>query len=298
MVVGLIGLGKMGMPMAQRLVKAGHEVHVYDRSLELLETAVGFGAQKALGVSELVTALGSKPVVWLMIPANAVDAQLQELAGVLPEGSIVIDGGNSDYRKTVARAEEAAKHGVAWIDIGTSGGILGGDSGYAMMVGGKQPAVQTIWPLVEALGAPEGFLHVGPPGSGHYVKMVHNAIEYGMMQSYAEGYRLLKEGPFTQLDLGAIGNSWQHGSIVASLLNQLTAEALTENPQLEGIDGYVAESGEARWALEASREYKVDMPAIQASLDVRIASQAGRVSFTTKLLAAMRNKFGGHSINK
>jgi 6-phosphogluconate dehydrogenase len=233
-----------------------------------------------------------------MIPAQVVDQQLRELLPHLPKGSVIIDGGNSDYRLTLKRSQQAQAAGVTLVDVGTSGGVLGGDRGYCMMVGGEDAAVAQLTPLFEALAEPQGWQHVGPSGAGHYVKMVHNAIEYGLMESYAEGYHMLKEGPFDGLDLARIGGLWQHGSIIDSLLNDLIQEALTENPTLEGIEGSVAESGEARWTLEEAAQHHISLPAIQAALDVRLQSQKGQTNFATKLLAAMRNKFGGHALNK
>ncbi|MDB5165004.1 MAG: gnd, 6-phosphogluconate dehydrogenase, decarboxylating, partial [Candidatus Saccharibacteria bacterium] len=186
------------------------------------------------------------------------------------------------------------------IDIGTSGGVWGYQNGFSMMVGGDSTEVVTaLEPVLKTLAAPEGaYYHFGPSGNGHYVKMVHNAIEYGMMESLAEGYRMLKEGPYKSTDLAAAGDVWQHHSVVTSWLNELSQSALAENPELEGIDGFVAESGEARWTLETAKELGIPMPSIQASFDVRLASQKGEVNFATKLLAAMRNKFGGHELNK
>jgi 6-phosphogluconate dehydrogenase len=297
MKLGFIGLGKMGGQMVERLLQNGHELLVLDLNIDAVRSAVSHGATAAANRQELVTSLGTV-IIWLMIPAQYVDTELNELLKVVPRGSILIDGGNSDYRLTRSRAVLCEQHGVQWVDVGTSGGILGKDVGFSMMVGGDASAVATIKPVITALAQDKGWHHFGAAGSGHYTKMVHNAIEYGLMQSYAEGYRLLKEGPYQNIDLSAAGEVWEHGSIIASLLNELTRQALTENPKLEGINGYVAESGETRWALETAREFNISMPSIEASFQVRLNSQNGDTSFTTKLLAAMRNKFGGHTINK
>jgi 6-phosphogluconate dehydrogenase len=234
-----------------------------------------------------------------MIPADAVEDEMAAVIDLMPHGGTIIDGGNSDYRQTMRRAGLAAERGVQLVDVGTSGGILAAKDGYCLMIGGDRATADTLRPLFEALAQPGGWGYFGPAGAGHYVKMVHNAIEYGMMESYAEGYRLLSEGrSFPSLNLSQIALVWQHGSIVASTLNSLTGEIFRANPTLDGIDGFVAESGEAKWALETAKDESIPQPAIQAALDVRTASQAGDTSFATKLLAAMRNAFGGHAINK
>ncbi len=234
-----------------------------------------------------------------MIPAQFVETELADWLAAIPAGSIIIDGGNSDFRLSGPRAELAAANDIAFIDVGTSGGVLGAANGFSLMVGGSQEAVATIEPILQILSQPNGgYRHVGPVGSGHFVKMVHNAIEYGMMQSLAEGYHLLKEGPYAGLNLSDIGELWQQGSIIGSNLNGITAQALKENPELEGIAGTVAESGEARWALEVAHAAGIAMPDIEAALQIRYASQQGNVNFATKLLAAMRNGFGGHDINQ
>ena len=298
MKLGFIGLGKMGSPMVERLQSAGHHVIVYDLNSEARQAVAQLGATAADSPDNLIAQLGQPAIVWLMIPAAAVDGQLRELLLRLKPGSIIIDGGNSNYRHSVDRAKLARGHHVGFVDVGTSGGVLGGKQGYCLMVGGSDGDVATSTPLFQALAQPQGWQHVGPSGTGHFVKMVHNAIEYGLMESYAEGYRLLKDGPFDGLELGRIGSLWQHGSIIASLLNELTAQALTENPELQGIDGYVAESGETRWTLEEAKRLGIELPAIQAAFDVRVASQQGKTNFATKLLAAMRHQFGGHNLNK
>ncbi len=297
MKLGFMGLGKMGQPMVGRLLEAGHEVVVRDMQPEAVQLAVSRGAVAATDVAAMLSQL-DPVIVWLMIPANLVDTQLDELLGQVGEGSIIIDGGNSNFQLTLKRAKKAAAKGVRFVDVGTSGGILGGEHGYCLMAGGDDDAVSTLQPLFEALAQPGGFLHVGPAGSGHFVKMVHNGIEYGAMQALAEGYHLMKEGQFKKLDLAAIGKLWQHGSINESLLNRLTAEALAENPEMEGISGYVATSGEGDWAAATARELGIPVPVLDAALAVRVASQSGKIHFGTKVLAAQRNQFGGHAINK
>lgn len=298
--IGFSGLGRMGGNMVARLLQNGHEVVVLNRSPEPVEAAVKLGATAAADYGDLVSKLegGEGPVaIWLMLPSDVTDEHFAKALEVMPSESILIDGGNSDYRRSRERGAEAEHKNIRFLDIGTSGGILGRERGYAMMIGGNAEAAKSLQPIFDSLAPTDGWGYFGPAGSGHFTKMVHNAIEYGIMESYAEGYRLLKEGPFNDIDLQKASDVWQHGSIVESLLNDLTRQALAENPTLEGIEGVVAESGEARWALETAKELGIPMPSIQASFDVRLASQKGEITFATKLLAAMRNKFGGHALN-
>lgn len=301
MKITIVGLGKMGHQIALKLQQASHEVQGVVRRQEQAD------ALNAEGLNVTATREGirdfygaEQPVLWLMIPAENVDSELDAWLEILPAGSIIIDGGNSDYRLTKQRFEKSAAKSIHFLDIGTSGGVHGLTNGFSMMIGGPREAYDAVVPVIQVLALPLGaFQHFGPSGSGHYVKMVHNAIEYGMMQSLAEGYQMLEEGAYKgEINLGAAGEVWQHGSVVTSWLNELTRQAITENPTLEGIDGFVAESGEARWTLESAQELGIPLPAIQAAFDVRLRSQQGEVNFATKLLAAMRNKFGGHAINK
>jgi 6-phosphogluconate dehydrogenase len=296
MKVGFSGLGRMGGNMVARLLEKSQEVIVMNRSPGPVKAAMKLGAEAADSYEDLIRKL-DPVVVWLMLPEDVTDSHFNQVLPLIPKGGILIDGGNSNFNNSIRRAKQAASRGVRFLDIGTSGGILGRKNGYAMMIGGDNQAVEAITPLLEALAPPDGWAHFGPAGSGHFVKMVHNAIEYGMMESYAEGYRMLKEGPFKSIDLAKAGEVWQHGSIVESLLNELARQALAENPQMAGVEGVVAESGEARWALQTAKELGIDMPAIRASFDVRLGSQKGEKTFATKLLAAIRNKFGGHEIN-
>ena len=301
MKIAVVGLGRMGMQIARKLSEDGHQVIAHDRSPEPIQEAVGHGAKAAATREDIIAAFGSDQVVlWIMIPSDVVEAEFDAWLKLVPKGSVLVDGGNSDFRLTQKRAEKAAAAGSSWIDVGTSGGVWGYQNGFSMMVGGDKPGVAAIEPILKTMAKPEGaYFHFGPSGSGHYVKMVHNAAEYGMMESLAEGYRMLKDGAFKdQLDLAAAGDVWQHHSVVTSWLNELCQSALAENPTLEGIEGFVAESGEARWTLETAKELNIDLPAIQSAFDVRVASQKGEINFATKLLAAMRNKFGGHELNK
>ncbi len=289
----------MGGQIARKLYDNGHTVVAHNRSAEKVDEAKAYGAIGAYADQDVIDAFDGDPVVlWIMLPADIIDSKVDEWLQILPKGSVIIDGGNSDYRGDPARAERATSAGVELLDIGTSGGVWGLENGFSMMVGGDKAAYNTLTPVLDTLAQPNGgHQHFGPSGSGHFVKMVHNAIEYGMMQSLAEGYRVLKEGPYKDLDLAAAGDVWQQSSVVTSWLNDLTRQALHENPNMDGISGVVAESGEARWTLETAKDFGIPMPAIQASFDVRLASQQGQTDFSTKLLAAMRAKFGGHDIN-
>lgn len=299
MKIAIHGLGRMGIQIARKLAEDGHEVIAHNRSPEPIEEAKKYGAKGASSKKEVVDAFGGEPAtIWLMIPAEVVDEQLDEWLKLVPSGSTLIDGGNSDFRLTQKRSALVAGQGSQLIDIGTSGGVWGYKNGFSMMAGGDKAAFNTVKPALETLSKPGGaFDYFGLSGAGHFVKMVHNAIEYGMMESLAEGYRMLKDGPYKELNLAAAGEVWSHGSVIVSWLNELARDALSENPELDGIEGVVAESGEARWTLEVAREINLPMPSIQASFDVRLASQKGEVNFATKLLAAIRNKFGGHEIN-
>lgn len=300
MKVIVVGLGKMGMQIVERFVEHKHNVIAIDPEPAAVKLAVEKGATSAVSRAKAAEQFdGQQVVVWLMIPAHIVDGELAAWLEVLPSASIIIDGGNSDFRLTKKRFQTARDKGVELIDVGVSGGILGIKNGFSMMVGGNQETASKIVPLLDSLALPRGGHHYfGDSGAGHYVKMVHNAIEYGVMESLAEGYRMLSEGPYEHMDVAAAGAVWQKESIIASDLNQLCAEIMAENPRLSEIDGYVAESGEARWTLEVAKAKDITLPAIQSALDVRVASENGEVNFATRMLAALRNKFGGHHLNK
>ena len=299
MKLGMIGLGKMGEQMVIRLIKAGHEVVVTDLDKDAIERSVSNGAVAAKDRADLVSKLGEKAVVWVMIPAQFVTDEIAALVELLPKDSIIIDGGNSDYRQTVLHTKTTSTRGIELVDVGTSGGVLGLEKGFSMMAGGSNDAIATVTPVLDALAQPSGWAHFGSTGSGHFIKMVHNGIEYGIMEAYAEGYHVIEEmKDFGPLDLAKIADVWQHGSIIASSLNEIAGSVLRENPTLEGIDGYVAESGEARWTIETAKTHEIEVPVIKASLAVRKASARGETNFATKLLAAMRHGFGGHKVNK
>jgi 6-phosphogluconate dehydrogenase len=295
------GLGRMGMQIARKLAEGDHEVIAHNRSREPIEEAVGYGAQAAYTKQEAIQAFnGNQVIVWVMLPAEIVDEQVDEWLSLAPKGSIIIDGGNSNFRLTQKLNEVVRAKGSTLVDVGTSGGVWGYQNGFCMMAGcNDESTFKVVEPALRTLAAPEGAYHYfGESGSGHFVKMTHNAIEYGIMESLAEGYHMLKEGPYKHLDLAAAGDVWQHHSVITSWLNELARDSVQENPELEGIEGFVAENGEARWTLETAQELGIPMPSIQASFDVRLASQQGKVNYATKLLAAIRNKFGGHAVNK
>ncbi len=300
MKIAVVGLGKMGSQIARKLHENNFTVIAHSLHKESVEEMRKLGMVPAYSKEEVISLFKKEPVIiWLMIPAEVMEKELKDWLKLAPKGSILIDGGNSDFRLTKKRALVASKRGSFLLDVGTSGGIWGYKNGFAMMAGGDKKEFKKVEGVLQTLAKPAGaYFHFGESGAGHYVKMTHNAIEYGMMESLAEGYRLLKEGPYKNIDLAAAGEVWQHHSVITSWLNELSRDALKENPGLKGIDGFVAESGEARWALETAKKLKIETPSIQAAFDVRLESQKGKVNFATKLLAAMRNSFGGHKINK
>jgi 6-phosphogluconate dehydrogenase len=301
MKIAIHGLGRMGSQIARKLAESEDmSVIAHNRSPEPIEEAAGYGAVGAYSKQEVVDAFeGQQVVLWLMLPAEIIDDQLSEWLAILPKGSLIIDGGNSDFRLTKKRSDLVSASESSLMDVGVSGGVWGYQNGFSMMAGADNVAdFKQTEEALKILAAPEGdYAYFGPSGSGHFVKMTHNAIEYGMMESLAEGYRLLKEGPYENLDLSAASRVWQKHSVITSWLNQLIDEVMNENPELEGIDGKVAQSGEAMWALEVGKQLGIDMPAINEALKVRQNSQNEQISYATKLLSAMRNKFGGHNLN-
>jgi 6-phosphogluconate dehydrogenase len=294
---GMIGLGRMGANMVTRLLEAGHEMAVHDVSPDAAGPLVERGAVSAASLAELVEMLEPPRVLWLMVPAGDItEATLQALVPLLRAGDTVIDGGNSLYKDSMRRAAELQHAGIDFVDAGTSGGIWGLREGYSLMVGGRDEAVSRIRPLLEALApAPDrGWAHVGPAGAGHFVKMIHNGIEYGMMQAYAEGFALMRRKTEFDLDLAEVAEVWRHGSVVRSWLLDLTADVLTENPALDGVAPWVADSGEGRWTVAEAIELDVPAPVITMSLIQRLRSRDEQ-SYGDRLLAAMRRAFGGHA---
>jgi 6-phosphogluconate dehydrogenase len=300
MKVAISGLGKMGSQMAQILKENGHEVLTHDTDIDQRKRIASLGFQTFENPIDLVHAFGTERIIiWLMIPAQFVEEALNQWLIILQPGDIIIDGGNSDYRQTIIHAQKAAAVQVNFLDVGTSGGILGLKNGFSLMVGGDEETYKYCEPLIKSLSHPNGtFKYFGASGSGHFIKMVHNAIEYGMMESLAEGYHLIKDGPYRNINLVNVAAVWQKGSIIESSLNGLALDIFKENPNLDGIEGFVAESGEAKWAIESAKAGGFAMPSIKAARQVRLDTAQGEVSFATKLLAALRNKFGGHAINK
>ncbi|TDJ57761.1 MAG: decarboxylating 6-phosphogluconate dehydrogenase [Nitrospina sp.] len=294
MKIGFVGLGKMGGNMVERLLLAGHEVVAFDRSPEVVAQVVAKGAVGAESFEDLARILPDRKIIWLMVPAGApVDESIATFLPLLRRDDILIDGGNSYWRDTQKRAEEIHGQGVHFIDCGTSGGIWGLKNGYCLMYGGPREACDAVDPIFKTLAPPQGALYAGPSGAGHFVKMVHNGIEYGMMQAYAEGFELMNNSSF-DIDLHAVSQVWQHGSVVRSWLLELAERALGENPQLDGIADFVQDSGEGRWMVQSAMDFDTPVPVITMSLFARFQSRQ-KESFGMKLLAALRNQFGGHA---
>ena len=296
----MIGLGKMGANMTERLLKGGHQVIVYDRDPAPVDAAAALGASPSDSIEDLVNKLSAPQAVWIMVPAGEpTEGVVNALADLLSSGDTVIDGGNSNYKDTLRRAADLRERDLHFVDVGTSGGVWGLAEGYSMMVGGEKEVVDRLRPLFETLSpAPQkGWGHVGPSGAGHFVKMVHNGIEYGLMQAYAEGFEILKVKEDFDLDLHQIAQIWRYGSVVRSWLLDLTAAALSEDQDLSDVKGWVADSGEGRWTVAEAIDVDVPAPVITLSLLMRLASRQEK-SYAAKLLAAMRNQFGGHAVLK
>jgi 6-phosphogluconate dehydrogenase len=298
MELAMIGLGKMGLNMAARLARGGHRVVGYARTAATVDEAIKLGAEGAHSLAEAAGMLKSPRIVWLMVPAGKVtDDTIQELSGLLTSGDTVIDGGNSNYKDSVRHAAMLEPKGIEFIDCGTSGGIWGLREGYSLMIGGKPEAVESMRPIFETLApAPDkGWGRVGPHGAGHFVKMIHNGIEYGMMQAFAEGFSILKAKKEFGMDLAQISHIWQHGSVVRSWLLDLAARALDDDPTLESIVPWVADSGEGRWTVFESIDLDVPAPVLTLALQMRFASRDAE-NYSARMLAALRNQFGGHAI--
>ena len=297
MQLAMIGLGKMGGNMVERLMKHGHSLVAFDRDPATVAKYQGLGAAGAKDLADIVRQMPSPRVIWIMVPAGKpVDSTIDTLLPLLAKGDILIDGGNSFYKDSIARAERLASQGIRFIDSGTSGGIWGLANGYCLMVGGEREAVAHCEPIFTALAQEGGYAHVGPPGAGHYVKMVHNGVEYGMLQAYAEGYEILSASKrFPALDLHQIAELWQHGSVVRSWLNELAVSAFGKDAKLSALKGFVADSGEGRWTVAEAIEEDVPAPVITLSLLMRLRSRQ-EDSFGAKVIAALRNEFGGHAV--
>jgi len=293
MKIGLFGLGKMGVNIALNAMDHGYQIIGFDKNKEKLINVEKKGISVIYSIDSLINELSDNAIIWIMINAgDPVDQVLTKIAPLLKNGAIVIDGGNSFYKDSVRRSKQLSMQGIFFLDIGVSGGVSGARNGASMMVGGNKNAYNTIEPFLKSICVTNGYAHVGPSGSGHYLKMIHNAIEYGMMQAIAEGYEILKESHFN-FDLSEISKVFKNGSVVRSWLIDLLSEQLQEDPSLEKYSGKVGHSGECQWAIEEAKEMGIDIQAIKASLDMRLGSQ-NNPTFGSKTLSAMRYAFGGH----
>lgn len=300
MQLGLIGLGKMGGNMAERIRLGGHQVVGFDFSAEAVAKLTASGNVGVSSLEELASKLQGRKAIWIMVPqGKPVDDTIAKLEPLLNKGDILIDGGNSNYKESIRRHAEVSAKGFHFVDVGTSGGVWGLKEGYSMMIGGDKEPVEFLRPIFEALAPAKdkGWGRVGPAGSGHFVKMVHNGIEYGMMQAFAEGFTIMEKKEELNLDLAQISEIWRHGSVVRSWLLDLTADALSKNPTLDGLEAYVSDSGEGRWTVFEAIDLNVSAPVITESLIRRIRSREEN-NFTDRMLAIMRNAFGGHAVKK
>jgi len=297
MKLGFVGLGKMGGNMVRRLLADRHEVVAWARGEDSVKEAVSYGAVGATSLEDIVPRLSPPRVVWLMIPAgDPVEGSIAALRPLLSKGDVIVDGGNSRFTDSARRAADLAQSGIGFLDAGTSGGIWGRQNGYCLMVGGEADHFRTVEPVFKTLAPPDGYAHVGAAGSGHFVKMVHNAVEYAMLQGYGEGFEMLQASGY-DLDLLKISKLWTHASVVRSWLLDLLVLALEQDPKLATIKGFVQDSGEGRWTLHEAIERAVPMPALAAALFARFTSRQAE-SFSAKVIAALRNQFGGHAVEK
>ncbi len=295
MKIGFVGLGRMGANMVRRLLRDGHQVVAFNRTPDKTREIAGEGAEAAFTLEELVSKLEKPRVVWIMVPAgDATEAQITELMALLEPGDIIVDGGNTNFHDDQRRHPELKAKGVHYVDAGVSGGIWGLANGFCLMVGGEPEPVQHLEPVFRSLAPADGYLHVGGPGAGHYVKMVHNGIEYGMMQAYAEGFEILHSSEY-KLDLRGISHIWNHGSVVRSWLLELAERAFENDQDLAHLKGWVADSGEGRWTVQEAIDRDVPAPVITMSLLMRLRSRQDD-SYGAKVLAALRNEFGGHAV--
>ena len=297
MEIGFVGLGKMGMNMVTRLQRDRHRVVVYDRTAELIKQAEGQGCVGASSLAELVSKLATPRALWIMVPSGApTEETVRSVAALMQAGDVIIDGGNTRFHDDVRRAAELKKKSIHYIDAGTSGGVWGLKLGYCLMIGGDKDVVMRLEPIFKTLAPENGWAYMGSHGAGHYVKMVHNGIEYSMMQGYAEGFELMSKSEYN-LDLAKIADLWMHGSVVRSWLLELAAGALEQDPKLEGLKGYVPDSGEGRWMILDAIEKDVPVPTLTTALFTRFRSRQEQ-SFAEKMLAALRNAFGGHAVRR
>lgn len=296
--LAMIGLGKMGGNMSERLMTGGHEVIAFDRSAEAISKYAAMGATPSSSAADAASKMAAPRVVWVMVPAGKpTDDTITELATVMKKGDVIIDGGNSNFHDSMRRAADLAPKGIDFIDAGTSGGIWGLANGYCLMIGASDAAFSLCEPIFKTLAPQNGYAHVGPPGSGHYVKMIHNGVEYGMLQAYAEGYEILHASKNFKLDLHQIASVWNKGSVVRSWINELAEEAFKRDANLDALKGYVEDSGEGRWTVQEAIDLDVPAPVITLSLLARLASRQPD-SFSARVIAALRNEFGGHAVKK
>ena len=288
----------MGGSMSERLMKGGHEVIVFDRSADAIAKYAAMGGVASSSAADAASKMSAPRVVWIMVPAGKpVDDTIAALSAVLEKGDVIIDGGNSNFHDSMRRAGELKLKGIEFIDAGTSGGIWGLANGYCLMIGASDQAFSLCEPIFRTLAPENGYAHVGPPGSGHYVKMIHNGVEYGMLQAYAEGYEILHASKSFRLDLHQIASVWNRGSVVRSWINELAEEAFARDANLDALKGYVEDSGEGRWTVQEAIDLDVPAPVITLSLLARLASRQPE-SFSAKVIAALRNEFGGHAVKK
>ena len=298
MKIGFVGLGRMGGNMVKRLLNKGHEIVAFAPHEESRKEVEKHGAQGAASLSELTAKISPPRVVWIMVPSGQVTEEtIKSLMGLSQQGDILIDGGNSFYKDSMRRAELLRAKGIAFLDVGTSGGTWGLEKGYCLMIGGEKEIYERVEPLFKALGPEDGYAYMGPHGAGHFVKMVHNGIEYAMLQAYGEGFEIMHSKKDFNLDLRKISHLWNHGSVVRSWLLELAESAFQKEPHLDSIKGYVEDSGEGRWTVYEAIEQNVPAPGIALSLLERFHSRQGE-SFSAKVIAALRNEFGGHPIKK
>jgi 6-phosphogluconate dehydrogenase len=298
MKLGMIGLGKMGGNMTERLMGGGHEVVVYDRSADAIQHYVSLGAKQSGDAADMVSKLDAPRVVWIMVPAGKpVDDTIAALLPGMSKGDVIIDGGNSNFHDTMRRGAELSAKGIEFVDSGTSGGIWGLKNGYCLMIGASDSAFKLCEPIFKTLAPEDGYAHMGPTGSGHYVKMIHNGVEYGMLQAYAEGYEILHASKDFKLDLHKIARVWNRGSVVRSWINELAETAFEKDSDLADLKGFVADSGEGRWTVQEAIDLDVPAPVITLSLLMRLRSRQ-EDSFGGKVIAALRNEFGGHAVQK
>ncbi len=298
MELGVVGLGRMGSKIVRRLLRSGHRVVAYDRMPQVVEGLMTEGAEGAFTLEELVKMLSVPRAIWLMVPAG--DTVTKSINGLVPHlapGDTLIDGGNSNYKDSMRRAQELQARGLHFLDVGTSGGIWGLELGFCLMVGGEKATFERLEPIFKALAPPEGYAYVGPSGAGHFAKMIHNGIEYGLMEAYAEGFEILRAQKRFHFDVLQVARLWNHGSVIRSWLLELTERILEQNPDLEDIRGYVEDSGEGRWAVLEAIDSDVPAPVITLSLLQRLRSRQEE-SYSAKIIAALRNEFGGHVVRR